>query len=414
MLSLNGKSNISRATLTGVNGPTSVPFEGAFAGRSVLVTGHTGFKGSWLCLWLHRLGARITGYSLAPPTNPNHFTICGAERVLDRHYEADIRDESSLLRAMRDTQPDVVLHLAAQTIVRSGFQNPRETFDVNVMGTVSVLECVRKLGKPCSVLVVSTDKCYENREQVWGYRECDPMGEHDPYGASKGAAELAVRAYRESYFPPHRCREHGVKLASARAGNVIGGGDFTPDALMVDAVHALHAGVPVRIRNPHALRPWQHVLQALSGYLTLTAKMLISDDPALCSGWNFGPRPGNELAVRDVVDLLIQEWGTGTWVDASDPTQPLESSILRLTIDKALWQLGWQPHWDIHNSLRSTAGWYREYFNNADSIAELASIQIEAFEKSWNHSSLAPHSTLCVPVPVSLSSAVMNVSRTPL
>lgn len=408
MLSMNGKSNTAQESLASKRNQTSFVFDEVFAGRSVFVTGHTGFKGSWLCLWLHRLGARISGYSLPPPTNPNHFTICGAQRFLARDYEADIRDESTLLRALKDAQPDVVLHLAAQSIVRHGFQHPRETFDVNVMGTVSVLDCVRKLGKPCAVVVVSSDKCYENREQVWGYRECDPMGEHDPYGASKGAAELAVRAYRDSYFQPHRVREHGVKLASARAGNVIGGGDFTPDALMVDAVHALHVGEPVRIRNPHALRPWQHVLQALSGYLTLTARMLSSEDPALCSGWNFGPRPGNELSVRDVVDLLIQEWGTGSWVDASDPTQPLESSILRLSIDKALWQLGWQPQWDIHTSLRSTARWYREYFKNTELCAELALAQIEAFEKSWSQRPVGSPPTCCIPIPVTSSAPAMK------
>jgi CDP-glucose 4,6-dehydratase len=408
MLPLESPSNSPHIASPNSSGRFSHLFEEAFRGRSIFVTGHTGFKGSWLCLWLNRLGARITGYALAPPTNPNHFTIAGAEQYLERHYEADIRDESSLLDAMQDSQPDVVLHLAAQTVVRHGFQHPRDTFDVNVMGTVSVLECVRKLGKPCVVIVVSSDKCYENREQVWGYRECDPMGEHDPYGASKGAAELVVRAYRESYFQPDRLRTHGVKLASARAGNVIGGGDFTSDALLVDAMHALHARIPIRIRNPRALRPWQHVLQALSGYLTLSARMLQSDDPALCSGWNFGPRPGNELSVRDVVDLLIQEWGEGNWVDASDPNQPLESCILRLAIDKALWQLGWKPHWDILTSLQQTARWYRAYFAGSKSLTQFALDQIDAYEKSWNREPTDPIPACSLPVSVTPSVPALN------
>lgn len=357
------------------------PFDRAFAGRSVFVTGHTGFKGSWLCLWLSKLGARITGYSLPPPTNPNHFTMAGIEQLLERNYVADIRDESTLRAALQAAQPDLILHLAAETVVRRGYQLPRETFDINVMGTVSVLECVRQLGRPCAVVAITSDKCYENREQVWGYRECDPMGEHDPYGASKGAAELAIRAYRDSYFPHERLHKHGVKLASGRAGNVIGGGDFTPFALVVDAVCALHQRIPVRLRNPRALRPWQHVLQALSGYLTLAARMLKSDDPVLLSGWNFGPRPGNELPVCEFLNLLIREWGAGSWLDASDPNQPAESCILRLAIDKALWQLNWKPLWDIHTTLQHTARWYRAYFDGNESLAELARRQIAEYEQ---------------------------------
>lgn len=360
-----------------------VPFRRSFAGRSVLVTGHTGFKGSWLCLWLHQLGARVSGYALEPPTEPNHFTIAGIEDLLERHYQADIRDEATLRQALEECQPDLILHLAAQSIVRRGYRLPRETFDVNVMGTVSVLECVRKLGRPCAVLMVTSDKCYDNREQVWGYRECDPMGEHDPYGASKGAAELTIRCYRESYFPPSRIAEHGVRLASGRAGNVIGGGDFTPDALVVDVVTALSRGEPARLRNPHALRPWQHVLQALSGYLTLAARLLESDDPRYCDGWNFGPLPGNEIPVREVTELLIRQWGEGSWIDASDPAAPHESCILRLAIDKALWQLDWRPRWNIQTTLEHTANWYRAYFQGGADMAELGRRQIRAYEQTW-------------------------------
>jgi CDP-glucose 4,6-dehydratase len=352
----------------------------ALRGRRVFVTGHTGFKGSWLCLWLHRLGARVTGYALAPPTKPNLFSICNIEQLLERHYLADIRDQAQLMAAIRQAEPDVVLHLAAQSVVREGYRTPYETFDANVMGTASVLESVRKLDRPCTVVAVTSDKCYENREQVWGYRECDPMGEKDPYSASKGAAELVIQSYRHSFFLPERLHRHGIKLASARAGNVIGGGDFTSDALVVDAMTALAEKRPIQVRNPEALRPWNHVLQALSGYLHLAGRMLLSDDPELLSGWNFGPMPGNEFPTREIVRMLIEEWGGGTWVDASDPNQPHESQILRLSIDKAMWQLGWRPRWNLQRSLQETVRWYQAYFQGDKDLAEFGRRQIDLYE----------------------------------
>lgn len=356
-------------------------FSKAFRGRSVFVTGHTGFKGSWLCLWLERMGAKVTGYALEPPTDPSNFVVCGVRDVLAEHHVADIRDEDALATAMRRAEPSLVLHLAAQSIVRKSYQIPRETFDVNVMGTASVLEAVRRLDRRCSVVCVTSDKCYENIEQVWGYRESDAMGEHDPYGGSKGAAEILIRSYRHSFFPPEKLAEHGVKLASARAGNVIGGGDWTPDALVVDVFKALAHDEAVRVRNPIAYRPWQHVLQALSGYLTLAARLLQSDDPVYCGGWNFGPAPGNELPVREVVQLFLDEWGGGSWVDVSDPTQPHEANILRLAIDKALWQLRWKPGWPVRETLRQTARWYRSYLEQPDHARQMCYSQIEAYEE---------------------------------
>lgn len=361
----------------------TVPFADTFAGRSVFVTGHTGFKGSWLCLWLKRLGATVTGYALEPPTNPNNFTVSEIFELLSKHYEADIRDETTLHAALQDAAPDVVLHLAAQSVVRKSYRIPRETFEVNVIGTASLLDGVRKLGKPCVVVVVTSDKCYENREQVWGYRESDPFGDYDPYGGSKGAAEILVRSYRRSFFPPGRVYEHGVKLASARAGNVIGGGDWTADALIVDIVRALSQDKPVPIRNPGSYRPWQHVLQALSGYITLAARLLESDNPDLCSGWNIGPLPGNELSVREVVELFLQEWGAGSWINISDPAQPHEANILRLAIDKALWQLDWKPRWSVHEALRQTARWYKQFFVEPESMRQLCVKQIEAYEATF-------------------------------
>lgn len=360
----------------------SEPFGDVFAGKSVFVTGHTGFKGAWLCMWLARLGANVTGYALAPPTTPSHFEISEVADLLTEHHVADIRDASKLHAALRSAQPDVILHLAAQSVVRESYRTPRETFDVNVLGVASLLDGVRDLAKPCAVVAVTSDKCYQNFEQVWGYRESDPMGDYSPYGGSKGAAELLIRSYRRSFFPPERLEEHGVRLASARAGNVVGGGDWTPDALIVDLVGSVSRGEPARLRNPSAVRPWQHVTQALSGYLTLAARLLESPDPTLCSGWNFGPLPGNELAVGAVADLFLEEWKEGSWVDVGDPAQPHEANILRLSIDKALWRLDWTPQWDVYRTLQETARWYRRFDGRSESMRAFGLEQIAAYQDS--------------------------------
>lgn len=354
----------------------------ALKSKTVLVTGHTGFKGSWLCLWLHRMGAHVHGISLAPPTTPNNFTVSKVQDVLQSHTLGDIRDTQRLVGLIRDTKPDLIMHLAAQSVVREGYRDPIETFSTNVMGTASVLEAIRQTQHACSALMVTSDKCYENREQVWGYRECDPMGEHDPYGCSKGAAELVVRSYRDSFFPSSRLSSHGIKIASARAGNVVGGGDWTAHALIVDIVKALDAGKAVEIRSPDAHRPWQHVLQALSGYLTICDKLLNSEEPRYCSGWNIGPLPGNEIPVRQIVGLFLKEWGSGTWVDVSDPNAPHEAGILRLSIDKALWELGWKPAWDVVDTIRQTAKWYRQFQQNRENMMDFSMMQIAEFENA--------------------------------
>ncbi len=366
---------------TAAENQSTLPFGGVFRSRSVFVTGHTGFKGSWLCLWLARLGAKVTGYSLAPPTNPNHFEIGRVRAVLAGHHVADIRDTVRMQSALDEARADLVLHLAAQSVVRAGYREPLETFSSNVMGTASVLEAVRLLQRPCVVVVVSSDKCYENHEQPWGHRESDPMGERDPYGGSKGAAELVVRSYRESFFPPDKLSEHGVKLASARAGNVIGGGDWKADALLVDVVKALSRRETVELRSPNAVRPWQHVLQALSGYLALSARLLREDDPALCSGWNIGPLPGSELTVREVVEQFLAIWGSGEWRDVSDRAHPREAQTLRLCIDKALWQLGWRPRWSTEKVLALTAEWYRRWLGGEDDMQQVSLKQIAAYER---------------------------------
>lgn len=357
---------------------------GALKDKSIFVTGHTGFKGSWLSLWLSQLGANVSGFSLEPPSIPNNFTVSKIEGCLQHHFHGDIRNEDLLFNALQSAAPDIILHLAAQTVVREGYCSPRETFDVNVMGTISLLECVRRLDRPCIVICVTSDKCYHNKEQVWGYKENDAMGERDPYGGSKGAAELAIRSYRHSYFPPERIAEHSVKLASARAGNVIGGGDWKKDALIVDMVKALSAGEQVALRNPTAVRPWQHVFQCLDGYLTLSCRMLESDDPKYASGWNFGPAPGDNIAVSEIAEIFLQEWGSGSWIDASNASNPKEAGILRVSIEKAIFELGWKPGWDVRETVRRTVEWYRNYVDGAENMQQLCFEQIAAYEAEFD------------------------------
>lgn len=355
----------------GVNGSV-------YLGKRVFLTGHTGFKGSWLALWLHRLGAQVYGYSLPPPTEPSNYELSRVKDALSGETIDDILNRKKLSEVLSSFQPDVVFHLAAQPLVRDSYRQPYETFEVNVMGTASVLDAVRVLQRPCAVVCVTTDKCYENREQVWGYRECDPMGGYDPYSASKGAAEILIASYRNAFFPPHRLAEHGVQLASARAGNVIGGGDWAKDRIVADVVQALFAGRPVQVRNPHAIRPWQHVLEPLSGYLTLAAAMLRQPDARWSSAWNFGPVPGSEWSVGRLVDEFVKVWGSGEWVDLSLRNQPHEAATLRLCIDKANAELGWHPRWTGETMVKKTASWYKKVFVDGNGAARACEADIEA------------------------------------
>lgn len=369
----------------------TAPFA-ALAGKRVLVTGNTGFKGSWLSLWLARLGAEVHGYALAAPTQPSNFEVSRIQECLTSQCFADVRQLGELKAAMERVQPDLVMHLAAQSVVRESYHSPRETFETNVMGTVNVLEAVREMAQPVAVLCVTSDKCYENTERTWGYRECDAMGEHDPYGGSKGAAELAIRSYRHSFFPVAKLDQHGVRLASARAGNVIGGGDWTRDALIVDIFRSLSEGMPVAIRSPNAYRPWQHVLQCLSGYLTLAERLLTADQPEqFCSGWNIGPTPGNEIPVRQIVDVFLKDWGSGEWVDHSDPNQPPEANVLRLAIDKAIWKLDWRPAWTTWEAIEKTADWYREYLSTGRDMQQFSLDQIAEYESAMQSASESRH-----------------------
>ncbi len=348
-------------------------------GKRVFITGHTGFKGSWLVMLLHRTGARVTGYSLQPPTNPSLFEAAAIRDLVESHHEADIRDTTTLTAAVKASQPDVVMHLAAQPLVRLSHRDPLETFSTNVVGTASVLDAVRGLKSPCSVVVVTSDKCYEPHDDGRPHDESDPMGGRDPYSASKGAAELVTAAYRRSYFPPERLAEHGVQLATVRAGNVIGGGDWAEDRIVTDIVRHLVAGRPVPVRNPAAIRPWQHVLEPVSGYLALAEAMLNEPSPRWCTGWNFGPAAGGDITVRELAEIFIEAWGAGSWEDVHDPRAPIETHVLRLAIDKARSALPWQPRLTAHEAIRRTAAWFRAFTAAPASARSLCEADIEAY-----------------------------------
>ena len=338
---------------------------GFWRGRRVFVTGHTGFMGGWLCLWLCRLGAQVTGYALSPSPSPNLFEATGlAQRM--RSIVADVRDLERLTAALNDSAPDIVMHLAAQPLVGVAYREPVATFAVNVMGTVNVLQAIRATGSVRSALVVTTDKVYENREWPWGYRECDALGGHEPYGASKACAELAVGAFRDSYFDAGR----RVGIATIRAGNIIGGGDWAANRLVPDAVRAFSAGTPLVPRNPDATRPWQHVLDPLRGYLMLAQRL--TEDPAAWSGpWNFGPAEDDTLPVTAVAEELARLWGDGArchFQPAPDaaPDAAREARQLALSSSQAQARLGWRPVWRLQRALAETVAWYKAHLAQAD------------------------------------------------
>jgi CDP-glucose 4,6-dehydratase len=353
---------------------------GQLRGRRVFVTGHTGFKGSWLLLLLERLGARVTGYALAPPTTPSLFAAAGLVDLVETHHEADIRDTARLAAAVRTADPDVVLHLAAQPLVRLAHREPLDTFSTNVLGTASLLDAVRHAGRPCAVIVATSDKCYEPRADGRPHDETDRLGGHDPYSASKGAAELVAAAYRHSFFPPQRLAEHGVQLATVRAGNVIGGGDWAEDRIVTDIVRHLAAGTPVPVRNPSAVRPWQHVLEPLTGYLALAGAMLESPTAGWSAGWNFGPVADDDITVGQLADIFIDAWGCGRWQDAHDPRAPLETGVLRLSAAQAVRRLPWRPAFAAREAIRRTAGWFRAFVADPAAARGLCAADIAAHE----------------------------------
>lgn len=348
----------------------------AYCGRRVFLTGHTGFKGSWMSLWLKSLGADVHGYALPAPTEPSMFELCGIGSQV-RHVVGDIRDERGLREAIEAANPDFVFHLAAQPIVRRSYAEPIYTVDVNVLGTAKVLEAVRALGRPCTVIAVTSDKCYANNEWSWGYREIDPMGGSDPYSMSKGACELVVDSWRASYFSKEGSK---VRLASARAGNVIGGGDWAEGRVLTDCVAAFRRGEPVELRNPMATRPWQHVLEPLSGYLWLAARLAGDDWRGLASGWNFGPNGDSVRPVSELVDLCAARWGAKGWRLSSEADPPKEAMSLALCVDKAQHRLKWRPVWGLERCVEATMDWYRAWSDGHSDLRALTVAQIAAYQ----------------------------------
>jgi CDP-glucose 4,6-dehydratase len=351
----------------------------AFQNKTVWLSGHTGFKGSWLAHWLLELGATVRGFALPPATRPALFDQLGLAHRL-HHEIGDIRDAAAVQKSIAAAQPDFVLHLAAQPIVRLSYAQPVETYAANVMGTVHVLDALRSLTRPCGAVFVTTDKCYENREWVHGYREEDRLGGHDPYSSSKAATEIAIASFRKSFF-----QNHPVKLASARAGNVIGGGDWALDRIVPDCIRALQHGQPIPVRNKTATRPWQHVLEPLSGYLWLAACLTSDLRPRtaeLCSAFNFGPGHDANRTVKDLLDEVFKHW-PGKWEDTSDPKAVHEAHLLQLATDKAHALLGWSPAWKFADAVGQTIKWYQAAANaDMTAIRQLTSAQLAAYVAS--------------------------------
>ena len=334
-------------------------FRDVFEGKTVLVTGHTGFKGSWLCIWLKELGANVVGYALEPYTERDNFVVSKLENKIT-HIIGDVRDYQKLTKVFENYQPEFVFHLAAQPIVRESYIAPKDTYDINIGGTVNVLECCRLIDSVRVIINVTSDKCYENKEWIWGYRENDPMGGYDPYSSSKGCSELVTAAYRDSFFNPDDFKVHEKSLASARAGNVIGGGDWQKDRIIPDCIRALESNKPIEIRNPNATRPWQHVLEPLSGYLLLASRMY-EYPQKYCGAWNFGPDQDSIITVGEIADMIVAKWGRGSWIDKSDKSEPHEANLLSLDISKAKTYLKWSPVWNSETTIQKTVEWYKEY-----------------------------------------------------
>lgn len=351
-------------------------YSNVYKGKKVLITGHTGFKGSWLCILLNKLGAEIYGYALEPPTNPNLYT----EAKLDDFVNStigDIRDYSNLLKVVRNIKPQIVIHMAAQPLVRESYKRPVETYEINVMGTVNLLEACRNTSSVKAIVNVTTDKCYENQEWHWGYRENEPMGGYDPYSNSKGCSELVTSCYRNSYFHRTNYSEHGVAIASARAGNVIGGGDWAIDRLIPDLIKSLEENKDVIIRNPSAIRPWQHVLEPLNGYLQLASKLYI-EGSNFSESWNFGPNEEDIKDVEWITKTFCEQWGNNGNYKIDKNQHPHEASLLKLDCSKAKSLLGWYPKWNILTTIKSIVDWYKS-FESGENAKVLTERQIELF-----------------------------------
>ncbi len=355
-------------------------FDGIYKGKTVLLTGHTGFKGSWLAFWLTQMGANVVGYSLKAPTKPDHFGLLDIDMV---SITGDIRDQPKLDETFEKYQPEIVFHLAAQALVRLSYSEPVETFDTNVMGTLKVFEACRKSPSVKAIVNITSDKAYENKEWIWGYRENDPMGGYDPYSASKGCAELVVNSYRNSYFNISEYgSKHNILLASCRAGNVIGGGDWAQDRLMTDIMLSISQREKVKIRSPHSTRPWQHVLEPLSGYLAIGQKLLESKKE-FAEGWNFGPENEGSITVQKVVESIKKHWDSLEYILEQPKEQLHEANLLKLDCSKANIKLHWKSVWKSDMTFEKTVNWYKEYYENGavDTLLNLHKYIADAREK---------------------------------
>ena len=352
-------------------------FQGIYKGKKVLLTGSTGFKGSWLVLLLKKLGASVYGYSLNPNTTPNMFSECNINSIIDKQVIGDIKDSELLNKVVCECKPDIIFHLAAQPLVRLSYEQPKDTYETNVIGTLNVYEAVRKSKCVKAIVSITTDKCYENKEWEYGYREIDPMGGYDPYSSSKGCVELLSNSYRRSFY-----EKEGILLATARAGNVIGGGDWAKDRLIPDFVRAIDKNEKINIRNPLAIRPWQHVLEPLYGYLTLGAELLKGNED-IASAWNFGPNDLNVLSVKEVLDKCIGIFGRGGY-KIDDSNQPHEALLLKLDISKAKSILKWKPILDVDKAIEMTIDWYKYFYNKEGNILNYTNNQINYYLEHIN------------------------------
>jgi CDP-glucose 4,6-dehydratase len=353
-------------------------FANIYRDKRVFVTGHTGFKGSWLCYWLDKMGAQVLGYSLGAPTNPNHFSQLNLPIT---EVIGDIRNQKLLLKSLYEFQPEIIFHLAAQPLVRLSYEEPVETFETNIMGTVNLLSACRSIASVKAIINVTSDKCYQNNEQDTSFKETDPMGGLDPYSASKGCSELVTASFRDSYFPISKFQEtHEVLVASCRAGNVIGGGDWARDRLIADIMIAVSENCPVTIRNPHATRPWQHVLEALSGYLLLGQKLLEAKQPEFATGWNFGPTKIDALTVKEIVLATQKYWPAIEYQFLGESDAVPEAGKLQLDCSKARKDLQWNAVWDAATTVEKTVNWYRNYYENGviDTEKDFASYLLDA------------------------------------
>ncbi|MBQ8501926.1 MAG: CDP-glucose 4,6-dehydratase [Bacteroides sp.] len=351
-------------------------FKDFYRGKRVLITGHTGFKGSWLAIWLEYLGAKVIGISLDPATERDNYVLSSIGHRIQADIRADIRNGALMKELFAQYQPEIVFHLAAQPLVRLSYDIPVETYEVNVMGTINILEAVRCTESVKVGVMITTDKCYENKEQIWGYRENDPMGGYDPYSSSKGAAEIAISSWRRSYFNPIHYSKHGKSIASVRAGNVIGGGDWSADRIIPDCIKALEKGMPIHIRSPKAVRPWQHVLEPLGGYMALAMKMW-HEPTAFCEAWNFGPRSESIATVWEVASKVIENYGKGELHDLSSPGALHEANLLMLDISKAKFRLKWEPKMNLDQCIALTVEWYKRY--SGEDVYDLCIEQIKKY-----------------------------------